>query len=157
MTIDQQTTPASRPSTGSVILCVTLGILIGLGTYTFVYAKGFSYLSTDPKACANCHAMNSQYDGWLKSSHHGVAVCADCHVPHSFFAKYWIKAENGFIHSTMFTLQTYPDQIMIRESSKRILNNQCLYCHKELAGHLRDNKLGADAGFCTRCHSGVGH
>jgi hypothetical protein len=27
----------------------------------------FSYLSTDPRACVNCHVMNPQYDAWLKS------------------------------------------------------------------------------------------
>jgi hypothetical protein len=26
-------------------------------TYTFVYAKGYSYLTNDPGACANCHIM----------------------------------------------------------------------------------------------------
>jgi cytochrome c nitrite reductase small subunit len=33
------------------------GAVIALGTYTFVYAKGHSYLTNDPGACANCHIM----------------------------------------------------------------------------------------------------
>jgi cytochrome c nitrite reductase small subunit len=32
----------------------------GVGTFTFGYARGFSYLSADPRACVNCHVMNEQ-------------------------------------------------------------------------------------------------
>ena len=32
------------------------GILTAVGGYTFVYAKGYSYLTNDPAACANCHS-----------------------------------------------------------------------------------------------------
>ncbi len=48
--------------------------MIGLGTYTFLYAKGYSYLTNNPEACANCHVMHP-YEAWLKSSHHSVASC----------------------------------------------------------------------------------
>ena len=41
---------------------VGLGVLLGLGLFTFIYAEGFSYFTTDPKACANCHIMNPEYD-----------------------------------------------------------------------------------------------
>ncbi|MGH7358219.1 MAG: hypothetical protein ACREJR_05330 [Candidatus Rokuibacteriota bacterium] len=33
------------------------------GAFTSVYVKGFSYLSTDPRACVNGHIMNPQFDG----------------------------------------------------------------------------------------------
>ena len=45
-----------------------LGFVLGGGAYTFIYAKGASYLTNDPKACINCHVMQEQYDGWIKSS-----------------------------------------------------------------------------------------
>jgi cytochrome c nitrite reductase small subunit len=64
----------------SLILGVSIGMAIGLGVYTFVYAKGASYLTNNPASCANCHIMNEQYDGWLKSSHRAVATCNDCHA-----------------------------------------------------------------------------
>ncbi len=69
----------------SLLLATTalVGVALGLGLYTFVYAKGYSYLTNDPEACANCHVMNDQYAGWVKSSHRSVAVCNDCHVPHA--------------------------------------------------------------------------
>ena len=40
-----------------LIAAVVIGIAIGLGSYTFVYARGYSYLTNDPAACANCHIM----------------------------------------------------------------------------------------------------
>ena len=65
----------------SIIVAVLAGLVIGLGGYTFLYAKGYSYLTNDPQACTNCHVMQAQYDAWVKSSHHSVAVCNDCHTP----------------------------------------------------------------------------
>ena len=38
------------------------GVPVGVAAFTFGYAKGFSYLSTDPRACINCHVMNEQFD-----------------------------------------------------------------------------------------------
>jgi cytochrome c nitrite reductase small subunit len=39
-----------------LVVGVPLGLAVGLGAYTFVYARGYAYLSNDPAACANCHA-----------------------------------------------------------------------------------------------------
>ena len=72
-----------------VVLALVLGLIAGVGGYTLVYAKALSYMSSDPEVCANCHIMNSQYDSWQKSSHHAVAGCVDCHLPHDFVGK-WI-------------------------------------------------------------------
>ncbi|MBE2216221.1 MAG: NapC/NirT family cytochrome c, partial [Opitutaceae bacterium] len=58
----------------------TLGAALGICGYTFIYAKGYSYLVNDPAACANCHVMEEQYSGWMKSSHRAVATCNDCHT-----------------------------------------------------------------------------
>ena len=54
------------------LLVIALGLGLGIGGYTFLYAKGLSYMSTDPEVCANCHIMQPQYDSWQKSSHHAV-------------------------------------------------------------------------------------
>ena len=136
----------------------SMGMCVGLGMYTFVYAKGFSYLSSAPEACVNCHVMREQYDGWQKSSHHNVAVCTDCHLPRNVVGKYFTKAENGFMHSLMFTLQTYPDHIQIRDVSRGIVNRNCVQCHGQLADHIapKDGEV-TDSRFCTRGHSNVGH
>ena len=47
-----------------VVLGISVGLEIGIGGFTFVYAKGASYLTDDPRACANCHVMSEQFDGW---------------------------------------------------------------------------------------------
>jgi cytochrome c nitrite reductase small subunit len=70
------------------IAALLIGTAAGLGTYTFAYTKGASYLTDDPAACANFHAMKEQYDGWVKSSHRAVATCNDCHTPHTIVGKY---------------------------------------------------------------------
>ena len=47
----------TRPAL-AVLFAGLLGIPIGVGAFTFVYAKCFSYLSTHPRARVNCHVMN---------------------------------------------------------------------------------------------------
>ena len=97
--------PRTRSMTGGAALAVLgalVGVLLGVGGYTFFYAEGLSYMSTDPKACVNCHIMRPQYDSWQKSSHHNVAKCVDCHLPHDFIGKYIAKSENGYHHSMGF-------------------------------------------------------
>jgi cytochrome c nitrite reductase small subunit len=70
---------------------VPLGLVLGLGAFTFVYAKGGSYMTDRAAACANCHIMRDQYEGWLRSSHRPVAVCNDCHTPPGLVGKYATK------------------------------------------------------------------
>jgi cytochrome c nitrite reductase small subunit len=79
-----------------IIIGIAIGVVTGIGVYTFVYAKGYSYMSNNPNSCANCHVMNEQFDAWQKSSHHTVATCNDCHTPHDLVGKYYTKASNGF-------------------------------------------------------------
>ncbi len=142
----------------SIILAVLLGLLIGTGAYTFKYAEGLSYFSTDPKACVNCHIMTPQYDSWQKSSHHTVATCVDCHLPHTFFFKYMAKAENGYHHSKGFTLQDFHEPIMIKEKNSRILQRNCVQCHEDMVYELfRRDVTDPDAVSCIHCHASAGH
>ena len=68
-----------------LLAAVILGVAVGRAAYTFVYAKGHSYLTNIPAACANCHVIQAQCDAWMKSSHHSVAACNDCHTPHNMW------------------------------------------------------------------------
>ena len=135
-----------------------IGLALGVCGYTFIYARGYSYLSNDPQACANCHAMNDQYSGWLKSSHHSVATCNDCHTPHDLVGKYATKAENGFWHSKGFTLQDFHEPIMIRPHNSAVLQANCVACHQQIVDgintHAGDPKKMLD---CVHCHRDVGH
>jgi len=46
-----------------ILLGLTLGLLLGVGGYTFIYARGASYLTNDPQpshpsrslSCVSCH------------------------------------------------------------------------------------------------------
>ena len=140
------------------LLAVLIGVALGIGTFTFVYAEGASYLSTDPKACVNCHIMRAEYDAWQKSSHHGNATCVDCHLPAAGLAKWWAKGMNGWNHSKAFTLQDFPEPIQITPRNARILQENCLRCHGDLvhdlvAGATRES----DELRCVHCHDTVGH
>ena len=139
-----------------LVLSISIGILIGMGVVTFDYAEGLSYLSTDPRACANCHIMQSQYDSWQKASHHTVATCADCHLPAGFPDNYLAKAENGWNHSKAFILQDFPEPIAINSKNADILHDNCLRCH---ADFVDAQALGVVEGAprCVRCHASVGH
>jgi cytochrome c nitrite reductase small subunit len=142
----------------SVVLASLLGLLIGIGIFTFKYAEGLSYLSTDPKACVNCHIMNPQYDSWQKSSHHAMATCVDCHLPHSFIPKYIAKAENGYHHSLAFTTQVFQEPIMIKAKNSGILQHNCVKCHEDMVFEMfRGDINNPDAVRCIHCHSTVGH
>ena len=137
---------------------VVLGAALGLGIYTFAYAKGWSYLTDDPRACANCHVMNEQYDGWLKASHRSVATCNDCHVPHDFVGKYYTKAKNGFWHSFYFTTQSFPEPIRTTPSSRAILEAACRNCHADTVQAMgTPAHAGSREISCVRCHGSVGH
>lgn len=140
-----------------VVLAIALGAAIGLAGYTFHYAGGLSYFSTDPKACANCHIMQPQYDGWQKASHHGVATCVDCHLPHDLIGKYLAKASNGWHHSKGFTLQDFEEPIRIKPGNSRILQRNCLRCHRDMVHELVGAARTGDSVECVHCHAGVGH
>lgn len=135
-----------------------VGVVAGMGLFTFQYAEGLSYFSTDPAACANCHIMQPQYDAWQKASHHTVATCVDCHLPHDFINKYIAKAENGYYHSKGFTFQDFVEPIVIKEKNLRLLQENCLECHGDMVHELVTNEP-SDPDFiqCVHCHSGVGH
>jgi cytochrome c nitrite reductase small subunit len=140
------------------VSAVLLGALTGLGAFTFHYGEGFSYFSTDPAACVNCHIMEPQYDSWTKSSHHAVAKCVDCHLPHDFVPKYIAKADNGYRHSWAFTFQDFHEPIQITPRNARILQNNCVACHGDFVHPLVSGATTAeDAVKCVHCHADVGH
>lgn len=156
--MDQETpAPLGRGAlaTAQWVVAAAVGIAAGIGVYTFAYARGGSYMTDDPAACANCHVMQEQYDAWQKSSHHAVAVCNDCHTPKDrFFAKYLVKATNGWHHSKAFTTGDYPEHIRAKESSAAIVEEACRRCHGDLSSAVDGH---AEQERCVRCHGSVGH
>ena len=166
-----------------VLAAAVIGVALGLGAYTFVYAKGASYLSTDPAVCANCHIMGEHFAAWQRSSHRAAAGCADCHMPHDFLGKYAAKASNGFWHSVAFTTGRFPDPLLIKPHNRAIVERACRDCHAGVTAAI-DAGAGPPPGIragmggsptntrpqlhdgvsiageelsCTYCHTYVGH
>ena len=137
-----------------------IGVAVGLGAFTFVYAKGYSYLTNDPAACANCHIMRDHFDAWTRASHRAVATCNDCHTPHNFVGKYTTKALNGFWHSFYFTTGNYPDPLRITERNEHVTEHACRSCHEQLTETIEHGTTAYDQDDqlqCTSCHVNVGH
>lgn len=144
----------------SLISALSTGALLGATGFTFHYAQGHSYFSKDPASCINCHIMQTHYDSWLKSSHHAVATCADCHLPHDLVPGLIAKADNGFFHSWAFTFQDFHEPIQIKPRNLRILEQNCRYCHGELVSQMEayhQPLTTGDGVSCLQCHSAVGH
>jgi cytochrome c nitrite reductase small subunit len=145
-------------SLASILLGTILGAALGVGLYTFVYAKGGSYLTNDPAACANCHVMRDYYDGWLKSPHRSVAACNDCHTPHAPLPKYATKAANGWHHSFAFTSGEFPDNLRIKSHNESVTEAACRRCHEPVVFAIDGPTAHGSPGVsCVHCHRSVGH
>jgi cytochrome c nitrite reductase small subunit len=143
----------------SIVTAALVGVLGGIGLYTFVYARGYSYITDDPAACANCHIMRDHYAAWTAASHRAVAVCNDCHTPPGLVPKYVTKARNGFWHSFYFTTGRFPDPLQITGRNHEVTEQACRTCHLDLTASIEAahaDTAGARL-VCTRCHADVGH
>ena len=149
---------------GTILSLIIAG---GLFLYTVYASQMLSYLSSDPKACINCHTMNSAYATWEKSSHHEAAKCIDCHLPvGDTIAKYKAKAIDGWNHSVAFTLNTYKNNIHISEDGANRVQANCVRCHTSIDNTLKSNASNYHSGEnkgleterkCWECHKYVPH
>ncbi|MCF3651709.1 cytochrome c nitrite reductase small subunit [Synoicihabitans lomoniglobus] len=140
-----------------VLIAACIGIAGGLGSFTFGYGKGASYLSNNPTTCVNCHIMEPYYDTWQNSSHHHVAVCNDCHLSHHPIGKWITKADNGFFHSLAFTLDNFDEPIRIKPRNRRVTQAACVSCHVDTVHQMFPATPQQDMLMCVSCHSDVGH
>lgn len=153
--------PLLTARNAAIAAVLAIGIALGLGVFTFGYAKGASYLTNDPAACANCHIMSEHFTAWQRGSHRS-ATCNDCHTPHSLVRKYVVKAQSGFWHSFYFTTGRYPDPLRITERSRRVTEEACRYCHQPVVDAIDPTfaaagEHGSGNMSCIRCHTYVGH
>ena len=133
-----------------------------------VHAQMPSYLSKDPKACINCHVMNTQYATWQHSSHAVAGVtCVDCHLPtDSFIGKYYAKTVDGWNHSVAFTMDTYDPAIKISDYGAERVQKNCISCHSSMTSQLNSNATHyhnftdpsvENGRKCWDCHKSVPH
>ncbi len=146
----------SLQTLSNVVVGLAFGVVAGIGGFTFIYARGYSYMTDDPAACVNCHVMREQFDGWVKSSHRSVAVCNDCHTPPGLVGKYVTKARNGFWHSFYFTTGRFHEPIQITPRNRDVTEQACRKCHAAVTDAIEGHAGQGDLS-CIRCHSRVGH
>ncbi|MFO0608120.1 MAG: cytochrome c nitrite reductase small subunit [Polyangiales bacterium] len=144
------------------LLAAGVGALVGVGGFTFTYARGGAYLTNDPRACVNCHVMREQFEGWQHGSHRAVAGCNDCHAPPGLLPKLYVKARNGLHHSWAFTTGRFREPIQMGEFNRAVTEEACRGCHATIASAIETHAQGsvrrADARVsCVRCHANVGH
>lgn len=139
------------------IASILVGVAIGISGFTFVYAKGDSYFRDQPEACANCHAMQEQFDGWMRSSHRKAAGCNDCHTPKPVTGKYLNKFLNGLRHSWAFTMGRFHEPITIKPHNRAIMESRCRDCHREIIDAIDSHHNEKAELTCTGCHGSVGH
>jgi len=144
---------------------ITLLIASGMFLYTLKASKALSYLSTDPKACINCHVMNTAYATWQHSSHYKVK-CVECHLPtEGVVDKYMAKARDGYNHSLAFTLNTYDQSIKITKDGADRVQKNCVTCHATVTSnmtitdkyHSYNEDAKTEQKRCWECHKTVPH
>ncbi len=130
------------------------GVAVGMALLLVRIANGTSYLSDKPETCMNCHVMTDAYASWQRGSHGRVAVCVDCHVPHSnLVAKYAFKSRDGMKHSYVFTTRTEPQVLDLSAGAVPVVQANCVRCHDDVLSMVR--LAGATERRCWDCHSNI--
>jgi cytochrome c nitrite reductase small subunit len=145
-------------------VAIALGVFAGVVLLLIHTSRATSYLSDRPEVCINCHVMEPEYAAWIRGSHHNVATCSDCHLPHdNIVHKYIVKGRLGLRHGWVFTWNTQPQAIRPHALSVNTVQANCIRCHDmpvnstwlvERPEHA--SWYGSDD-LCRRCHRGVGH
>jgi len=145
---------------------ITFAMALGMFGYLVDKSKALSYLSSDPKACINCHVMHTQYATWQHSSHAQRATCVECHLPRdTFINKYAAEARDGWNHTVVFTANSYAQNIGISDDGANRVQKNCISCHARLTQVIvaNNDRYHDYAGIprtdrkCWDCHKEVPH
>lgn len=147
-------TLAGLPRAWQVCIYVLVGVAVGAGLFVARIANAASYLSDRPETCMNCHVMSDAYASWQRGSHRYVAVCTDCHVPHSnMVAKYAYKGRDGLKHSYVFTMRREPQVMDLSAGAVPVVQANCVRCHSDQLAMIR--LAGAEERRCWDCHENI--
>lgn len=141
--------------TGVIVILAIVGVGLYVSDFT-------AYLGNDPATCNNCHVMDYVYEGWYHNGHHQWTTCNDCHTPHALIPKYLVKAQSGYHHVTAFLFKEIPDAIRAKESSREVVQENCIRCHLDtiepILVHGIENyaEMGSER-YCFECHRSVAH
>lgn len=132
---------------------IALLAVLGVGMYVTDFT---AYLGNNPSTCNNCHVMDAVYEGWYHAGHSEWTTCNECHTPHAIIPKYFVKAKSGYHHVTTFLFGEIPDAIRAKESSREVVQENCIRCHEETVSTVADGAM--DSGrYCFECHRSVAH
>lgn len=133
--------------------------LIGLAAMAVgLFYGGIKYTS-QPSFCASCHAMETRYVSWLRSSHGSKAGCMDCHSEPGAWNEF--KAHmNGLRYLWVQVTGEKTGPVVVAEVS----DVSCAKCHPAedlknvIRGHQVDHSrhLSRDIG-CAQCHERIVH
>lgn len=137
-----------------VSMVVAFGVAAGGGVVVARISNMVSYFSDVPETCMNCHVMTDAYATWKRGSHSRVAVCTDCHVPHSNpVAKWFFKGKDGMRHSAVFTLRTEPQVLRLSDGAVPVVQASCLHCHSDQFAMVRLAEVSERK--CWDCHNSI--
>lgn len=133
-----------------------MAAVIALGFFVYV-TDAPAYGGSAPETCANCHAMDSQYENWYHAPHEKVTECVDCHLPHQNMVAYYIeKGRQGAKDVYAFTTGNIPVAIRASDRSKSIIQSNCLRCHEATVDSIVMGAQPFDR-YCWDCHRNVAH
>ena len=166
----------------SVFALLVVGLVIGavmvIGTQVAVAVTG-----TDQFCGTTCHSHEKfVYPEHQQTAHYnnrtGVrALCVDCHVPHSYPAKLFVKAEQGIVDAYAEMRGTISTQEKFEHERWRLANQvwekmradnsaNCRHCHDPQAmdnakqsedAVKQHKKFASGKATCIDCHTGVAH
>jgi cytochrome c nitrite reductase small subunit len=140
-----------------IISVIALIIVASVGVYVTDFT---AYLGNNSSTCNNCHVMDNVYEGWYHAGHKQWTTCNDCHTPHELVPKYWVKATSGYHHVTTFLFGDIPIAIRAKDSSKKVIQENCKRCHETTINNLKwdvmYNRSDTER-CCFDCHRNEAH
>lgn len=137
-----------------IFLFGLLGVVFGMVLLVARISNAVSYLSDAPQTCMNCHVMTDAYATWQRGSHARVAVCNDCHVPHSnLVSKMAFKGMDGAKHSYVFTLRKEPQVLELSNTARPVVQANCVRCHSDQLAMVR--LAASSERACWDCHHNI--
>lgn len=138
------------------IIAILTGVALGMFLFLVQFSNMPSYLSTDPKACINCHVMDTAYTSWRHSTHNQVA-CVSCHMPQdSLVDALYAKAVDGMKHAYFFTVEDRENFGISEDGARRVQKN-CVSCHTDLMQVSQSTHQDIEARMCWDCHREAPH
>lgn len=152
------------PENWRMTVIVLAGIFFGIFALVLHASNFTSYLSDESETCINCHVMYPFYASWSRDTHSHWASCGDCHVPQdNFISKYYVKARDGFNHSTYFTFRWEPQVIRIKDPGRAVVQENCIRCHQDLVETTQlvtvtgYSARHGEGQYCWECHRQTPH